>query len=63
MSKARNTEKEAQETVAFYKANDNIECYYHEEGGKWLVYRKADNKTIKSINYSPADLSGVLEII
>ena len=61
MSKACNTEKEAQDTVAFYKAKDNTECYYHEEGGKWLVYRKADNKTIKSINYSPADLSKVLE--
>jgi predicted HAD superfamily Cof-like phosphohydrolase len=61
MSKACNTETEAIETVAFYKAKDNTECYYREEGGKWLVYRKADNKTIKSINYSPADLSKVLE--
>jgi predicted HAD superfamily Cof-like phosphohydrolase len=61
MSKACNTEKEALETVAFYKTKDNTECYYREEGGKWLVYRKADNKTIKSIAYSPADLSRVLE--
>ena len=61
MSKACNTEKEAIDTVAHYKAKDNTECYYREEGGKWLVYRKADNKTIKSINYSPADLNKILE--
>ena len=60
MSKACNSEKEAIDTVAFYKAKDNTECYYREEGGRWLVYRKADNKTIKSVNYSPADLRKVL---
>jgi len=60
MSKACNSEKEAMETVAFYKSKDNTECYYREEAGKWLVYRKTDNKTIKSVNYSPADLKKVL---
>jgi hypothetical protein len=29
-------------------------------GEKYLVYRKADNKTLKSLNYSPADLDKVL---
>src|SRR5882762_3339543 len=33
MSKACKTEKEAKETVAFYKAKDNTECYYREESG------------------------------
>lgn len=60
MSKACATEKEAVATVAYYMAKDGTECYYREEGGKWLVYRKADNKTIKSINYSPADLKKIL---
>ncbi|GHN02779.1 hypothetical protein WSM22_42680 [Cytophagales bacterium WSM2-2] len=60
MSKTCSSEKEAIATVAFYKAKDNTECYYHEEGGRWLVYRKTDNKTIKSVNYSPADLKKVL---
>ena len=60
MSKACVSEKEAMETVAFYKANKDTECYYREEGGRWLVYRTGDNKTIKSINYSPADLQKVL---
>ncbi len=61
MSKACNTEKEAVDTVAFYKAKDNTDCYYREEGGRWLVYRKSDNKTIKSVNYSPADLKKILQ--
>jgi predicted HAD superfamily Cof-like phosphohydrolase len=60
MSKACATEKEAVATVAYYMAKDGTECYYREESGKWLVYRKADNKTIKSINYSPADLKKIL---
>jgi predicted HAD superfamily Cof-like phosphohydrolase len=60
MSKACQSESEAQATVEFYKAKDGTECYYLEEDGKWLVYRKTDNKTIKSINYSPADLKGLL---
>jgi len=60
MSKACTSEAEAQATVDHYKQKDGTECYYREEGGKWLVYRKADNKTIKSINYSPAELAGIV---
>jgi predicted HAD superfamily Cof-like phosphohydrolase len=61
MSKACTTEKEAVATVAYYMAKDGTECYFREEGGKWLVYRKSDNKTIKSINYSPANLKKILQ--
>ncbi len=60
MSKACNSEAEANQTVQFYKEKDGTECYYRKEGNKWLVYRKADNKTIKSINYSPANLDRIL---
>jgi predicted HAD superfamily Cof-like phosphohydrolase len=60
MSKACNSEEEANQTVQFYKDKDGTECYYKKEGSKWLVYRKADNKTIKSINYSPANLDKIL---
>lgn len=62
MSKACNSEEEAIRTVEHYKQNKNTECYYREEGGRWLVYRTADNKTIKSINYSPADLKKILHL-
>lgn len=62
MSKACKSEREAQETVAHYKQKDNVDCYYTREGDKWLVYRKSDNKTIKSIYYSPADLEGIIGV-
>lgn len=61
MSKACVSEDEAKATVEHYKKKDGTECYYKEEGGKWLVYRTSDNKTIKSINYSPANLQGILK--
>ncbi len=60
MSKACNSEAEAIETIEHYRKKDGTECYFQREGEKWLVYRKSDNKTIKSINYSPADLQGIL---
>jgi predicted HAD superfamily Cof-like phosphohydrolase len=60
MSKACTSEAEANQTVQFYKEKDGTECYYKKEGNKWLVYRKTDNKTIKSINYSPANLDRIL---
>lgn len=61
MSKACQSEKEAIDTVLHYKAKDNTECYYLKEGDKWLVYRKSDNKTIKAMGYSPADLTKILK--
>lgn len=56
MSKACTSEDEARKTVEHYLKKDGTECYYRQEGDKWLVYRKSDNKTIKSIGYSPASL-------
>jgi len=61
MSKACSSEEEAKETVRFYENERNTSCYYKKEDGKWLVYRNGDNKTLKSINYSPADLKRILE--
>ena len=61
MSKACETEEEAQATVEHYQKNKDTEAYYMEEDGKFLVYRKGDNKTLKSINYSPADLKSIIE--
>jgi predicted HAD superfamily Cof-like phosphohydrolase len=60
MSKACTSEEEAKQTLEHYKKKDGTECYYVNEGGKWLVYRKSDNKTIKSVGYSPANLEGIL---
>ncbi|UZR94246.1 nucleoside triphosphate pyrophosphohydrolase family protein [Chondrinema litorale] len=60
MSKACKTEEEAQKTVEYYKNERDTESYYKEIDGLYLVYRKGDDKTLKSVNYSPADLKKIL---
>lgn len=60
MSKACNTIEEAEATVAHYEAK-GFPCYYKEDAGKYLVFRTADNKTLKNINYSPADLASIIQ--
>lgn len=60
MSKACATEEEATATVEHF-AQKGQECYYTKDGDLYLVYRKADNKTMKSVNYSPADLHTILK--
>ena len=61
MSKACKTVEEANETISHYKVNSNVEAYHKEIDGLFLVYRNGDHKTLKSINYSPADLKGLLK--
>ncbi|WP_218625285.1 nucleoside triphosphate pyrophosphohydrolase family protein [Mucilaginibacter sp. dw_454] len=60
MSKACKTIEEADATIAHYKGKDNTESYHKEIDGLFLVYRTQDDKTLKSINYSPADLGKIL---
>lgn len=60
MSKACVSEEEAQQTVDYYQNEKGTEAYFVEKEGKFLVYRKEDNKTLKSINYSPANLKKII---
>jgi predicted HAD superfamily Cof-like phosphohydrolase len=60
MSKTCCSLEEAEATVRHYEQTKGFECYIRQEGEVWLVYRKDDHKTLKSINYSPADLGKVL---
>jgi hypothetical protein len=60
MSKSCNTEEEAQQTVEHYKANHSTEAYYLQRGDYYNVYRTGDNKTLKNVNYSPANLSAIV---
>jgi predicted HAD superfamily Cof-like phosphohydrolase len=60
LSKACLTVEEAKATVQHYQAK-GVECHYVESDGKYLVYRTADNKTLKNVNYSPASLEGILK--
>ncbi|HQW16218.1 MAG TPA: nucleoside triphosphate pyrophosphohydrolase family protein [Niabella sp.] len=60
MSKACKSIEEAEQTIQFYKEYHNCESYFQQEGELFLVYRKGDHKVLKSVNYSPADLPGML---
>jgi len=61
MSKACKTKEEAEATVEHYKNEKGMDCYYQEVDGLFLVYRTSDNKTLKSVKYSPANLKSILE--
>ena len=61
MSKACNTYEEAELTVAYYAKKDGTEAEIVQDGDKFLVYRIIDNKVLKSVMYSPADLKGILD--
>lgn len=60
MSKTCVSEAEAKATQQHYFGKDGTESYIRQEGEKWLVYRTSDNKTLKSVNYSPANLAAIL---
>ncbi len=60
MSKACKTIEEAETTMKHYFDKDGTESYYKEVDGLYLVYRKSDDKTLKSVAYSPADLKSML---
>ena len=60
MSKACSSYQEAEETVKYYAEKDGTEAKIVQDGDTYLVYRIADNKILKSVNYSPADLKSIL---
>ncbi|MEM1217598.1 MAG: nucleoside triphosphate pyrophosphohydrolase family protein [Bacteroidota bacterium] len=60
MSKTCASEAEAIATQEHYRAKDGTESYIKQVGEHWLVYRSSDDKTLKSVNYSPADLKSML---
>lgn len=61
MSKSCFTVEEAEATVKYYKEERGMDAFYRKVDGHFLVYRTEDNKTLKSINYSPADLKKIIE--
>ncbi len=60
MSKACASYEEAEATVNHYLAKDGTEAQIVKDGDKYLVYRISDNKVLKSIGYSPADLKSII---
>jgi len=61
MSKACSTLEEAQQTIAYYKTNNDVDAFYKEIDGRFLVYRTTDHKTLKSVKYSPANIVGMMK--
>lgn len=61
MSKTCKTKEEAEATMQHYKETQGVDSYMEKSGEFYLVYRKSDKKTLKSVNYSPADLAGLLK--
>ena len=61
MSKACGTMEEAGRTQEHYRATKGVESTVEEVDGQFLVFREGDRKVIKSVEYSPASLKGILE--
>ena len=61
MSKTCKTREEAEATAEYYRQERGFNSYIKQEGDLFLVYRDTDHKTLKSINYSPADLKSILQ--
>jgi predicted HAD superfamily Cof-like phosphohydrolase len=60
MSKTCGSIEEADKTIKHYLDKDGTVSYWVKKGKKYLVYRTLDNKVLKSINYSPANLKSIL---
>ncbi len=60
MSKACSSYEEAEATVAHYAEKDGTKAEIMQDSDKFLVYRITDNKVLKSVKYSPADLKMIL---
>lgn len=60
MSKTCRSLAEAEATARYYREKRGFDSYIRQQGDVFLVYRTSDHKTLKSINYSPADLRSIL---
>jgi len=61
MSKACNNMDEVEKTMEKYKKEYGVETYFKKINDKYVVYRKSDNKVLKSINYYKPNLKEIIE--
>lgn len=61
MSKSCQSKEEAEETLRHYKEKDDTKGRIEKVGDRFIVYREPDNKVLKSVNYSPANLKKILK--
>lgn len=59
MSKFCRSEQEARETIDSYTRN-GVDTFWVQIEGWYVVLRRSDNKVMKSINYSPVDLTDLV---
>lgn len=59
LSKTCKSLSEAQETVNYW-TDQGQPAFFSQVGSRYLVYRKSDEKTLKSINYTPSNLKQFL---
>ncbi len=62
MSKTCKTMEEALATQKHYQETKGTISHIEESNGEYLVYRTEDGKVLKSVNYSPADIQGLLNL-
>lgn len=60
MSKTCKTVEEAEKTQHYYQTERNTPCTIHQKDDVYIVLRDTDNKVLKSVDYSPADLETVI---
>ena len=60
MSKSCASIEEAEATMEALKA-EGVESHFEKVGAVYVVYRTKDNKVMKNVNYSKANLASVLE--
>lgn len=61
MSKTCKSMEEAEATQKHYLEEKGMASRIEERNGEFLVYRIEDGKVLKSVNYSPANIKGLLE--
>jgi len=61
LGQACENKEEAEATIAHYLRMDGTKAHFKEVNGKFMVYRDSDNKTLKSVNYSPVNLQPILD--
>ncbi len=61
MSKVCSSRQEAEETLSHYRTAKGTEGTIVEKNGEYLVFRVSDRKVLKSVNYSAADVEGLLK--
>jgi predicted HAD superfamily Cof-like phosphohydrolase len=59
MSKMCKDLDEVRETIEHYKKG-GVKSYSSSKGDKWIVMRKEDDKILKSVNYTKADIKSIL---